>query len=92
MLNSQYVFGYQQILCRQYCLIILYLWYNKKHYTSHVQHTHSHPVKMNIYNDKGKYSQTSNISHTLGNKIVDHSDVVGASPVGAAPTTFSFST
>ena len=39
------------------------------------------------------YRQTSNISHTLGdNKIVDHSDVVGASPVGAAPTTISFST
>ena len=37
--------------------------------------------------------QTSNISHTLpGNKIVDHSDVVGASPVGAAPTSSSFST
>ena len=26
------------------------------------------------------------------NKIVDHSDVVGASPVGAAPTTPLFST
>ena len=38
------------------------------------------------------YRQTSNISHTLvGNAIVDHSDVVGASPVSAAPTT-SFST
>ena len=35
----------------------------------------------------------SNLRHTLvGNKIVDHSDVVGASPVGAAPTTSSFST
>ena len=34
------------------------------------------------------YHQVSNISRTLvGNKIVDHSDVVGASPVGAAPTT-----
>ena len=34
----------------------------------------------------------SNISRTLvGNKIVDNSDVVGASPVGAAPTTSSFS-
>ena len=42
---------------------------------------------------KEKYSQVSNISCTLvGNKIVDHSDVVGASPVGAAPTTSSFST
>ena len=40
-----------------------------------------------------KYHQVSNISRTLvGNKIVDQSDVVGASPVGAAPTTSSFST
>ena len=39
------------------------------------------------------YHQISNIRHTLGSKkIVDHSDVVGASPVGAAPTTSSFST
>ena len=35
---------------------------------------------------------TGNINRTLGNKIVDHSDVVGASPVGAAPTTSPFST
>ena len=39
------------------------------------------------------YSQAYNISRTLvGNKIVIHSGVVGASPVGAAPTTSSFST
>ena len=38
------------------------------------------------------YRQVSNISRTLGNKIVDHSDVVGASPVGAAPIASSFST
>ena len=39
------------------------------------------------------YHQTSNISRTLvGNKIVDHSDVVGASPVGAALTISSFTT
>ena len=39
------------------------------------------------------YRQVSNIRRTLvGNNIVDHSDVVGASPVGAAPTTSSFST
>ena len=38
------------------------------------------------------YRQISNIRRTLvGNDIIDHSDVVGASPVGAAPTT-SFST
>ena len=40
-----------------------------------------------------KYRQVSNISRTsVGNAIVDHSDVVGASPVGAAPTSSSFST
>ena len=39
------------------------------------------------------YRQVSNIRRTLvSNKIVDHSDEVGASPVGAAPTTSSFST
>ena len=37
------------------------------------------------------YCQIPNINYTLvGNKIVDHSDVDGASPVGAAPTTTSF--
>ena len=37
------------------------------------------------------YRKTSNISRTLiGIKIVGHSDLVGASPVGAAPTTSSF--
>ena len=39
------------------------------------------------------YRKTSYIRHTLlGNKIVDHTDVVGAAPVGAVPTTSSFST
>ena len=40
----------------------------------------------------GVYRQTSNICRILvDNKIVDHSDVVGAPPLGAAPTTSSFS-
>ena len=40
-----------------------------------------------------KYREVSNIRRILvGNKIVDHSDVVGALPVGAAPTTSSLST
>ena len=40
-----------------------------------------------------KYRETSNIRRTMvGNYTVDLSDVVGASPVGAAPTTSSFST
>ena len=39
------------------------------------------------------YRKVSDIKHTLvSNQIADHSDVVGASPVGAAPTTSSFST
>ena len=40
-----------------------------------------------------KYSQTSAKRLILvGNKIVDHSDVVGAPPVGSAPTSSPFST
>ena len=36
--------------------------------------------------------QISNIRHTVvGNKIVNHSNVVGASPIGVNPTTSSFS-
>ena len=39
------------------------------------------------------YRQTSNIRRIIvGNKIVDHSDVVETSPVGAAPTASSFAT
>ena len=42
---------------------------------------------------KHDYRQTPDIIRTLAdNKTVDHSDVVGASPLGAAPTTASFST
>ena len=45
-----------------------------------------------MYDTYEIYRQTSNISGTLvGNKIDDHSDVVGAAPVGAAPTTSSLS-
>ena len=41
---------------------------------------------------RNQYRQTFNISYTLICNInFDHSDVVGASPVGAAPTTSSFS-
>ena len=47
----------------------------------------------NSYTGKWTDWQTFNIRHIfVGNKIVDHSDVVGASPVGAAPTTSSFLT
>ena len=50
----------------------------------------AHKQPRSVYSE---YRKTSNISRTiLGNKIVDNSDVVGPSPVGAAPTTSSFST
>ena len=40
-----------------------------------------------------QYHQISNMSRTLvGNRLVGHSDVVGASPVGAAQIVSSFST
>ena len=48
-----------------------------------------------MYTESNKmtYRQTSNISRTLAGTIIfDHSDVVGAPPVDAAPTTSSFST
>ena len=52
-----------------------------------------HPVNSRSPWSGESYRKTSNIRRTLvGNKIVDHCDVVGASPVGAAPTTSSFST
>ena len=54
------------------------LWYHSARMTS--VHTYA-----KIY-----YRQTFNIRRTLpGNIIVNNSDVVGASPVGAAPTTSS---
>ena len=50
------------------------------------------PKNFNHLISQSAYCQTSNIRCTLvGNKIVDHADVVGASPVGSAPTTSSFS-
>ena len=39
---------------------------------------------------KQNYRQFSNIRHTSGNQIVDHSDVVGASPVGILHLTLGF--
>ena len=43
--------------------------------------------------DVERYRQTCNITCSLvDSKLVDHSEIIGASPVGAAPTTSSFST
>ena len=64
-------------------------WWDHQHTTAHFLHLWQYIVNKFIKT----YRKVSNIRRTLvGNKIVDHSDVVGASPVGAAPTTSSFST
>ena len=56
---------------------------------SNAMDTAVHTGAANNINSIHKYHQTSNISCTfVANKIVDHSDVVGTSPAGAAPTTF----
>ena len=48
---------------------------------------------VSFYFLKKNYRQVSNIgAPKLAKKIVDNSDVVGASPVGAAPTTSELST
>ena len=45
------------------------------------------------FTNQARYRQATSIMHTLlGNTIVVHSDVVGASPVDAAPTTSPFLT
>ena len=55
-------------------------------------HCPTHPQHFKVVYDF-TYRQTCNINHTfVGNDIGDHSDVVGASPVGIAPSTSSFST
>ena len=59
-------------------------------------------VQDSVFDNNEPHRQTTNISRTLvgnmivdylvGNMIVHHSGVVGASPVGSVPTTSSFST
>ena len=51
-------------------------------------------VFMHVRASKAPYHRMRvNIKRTLvGNKSVNHSDVAGASPVGAAPTPSSFAT
>ena len=48
-------------------------------------------TKFEVDLPKKKYLQTSNISCALAvHKIIDLSEVIGASPAGAAPSTSSF--
>ena len=69
---------------------LLRLYYNSCcGYVSHIC-----SFRLDCFTDAmNKYHEVSNIGRTwVGNEIIDHSDVVGASPVGAAPTISSFST
>ena len=62
-------------------------------YTCYIPHESLCPIMGPISSDYEPCRQTSSISRTVvGNKIYDHSDAIGASPVGTAPTTSSFST
>ena len=45
-----------------------------------------------LLSNPSKATELNLCSTLVGDKIVDHSDVVEALPVGAAPTTSSFST
>ena len=70
-------------------LIVIFLpWYNCYVYVLNGNKMFLNWIELNTYR------QVSNIRCTLvvGNQIDDHSDVVGAPPVGAAPTTSSFLT
>ena len=68
-------------LSHKFRFVMFFLWYNRYIMQQKWQY-------IIIYT----YYQISNIRSIVDNKVVDHSDVVAASPVGAAPTTSSFST
>ena len=79
-------------LYMHFIMIILVLSNKREHYVSFGIAKHD-LLLTEVIGPEYRYCETSNISRTLlGNKTVDHSDVVGASPPGAAPTTSSFST
>ena len=47
-------------------------------------------ISVSVDINDSEYRQVSDIKRiVVGNEIVDHSDVVGAAPAGAAPTTSS---
>ena len=90
-MNAFGKFTYEVLCCKYLCdeMFIVAVWWSV-----HINSYQEQKVSI-ICDDSFKwiYSQVSNIKHTLvGNWIVDHSYVVGTSPVGAAPTTSSFST
>ena len=70
-------FHHQEYKCRGLKSIMKIYWKEKNRYISQFSNHHTYTKHITK-----EYSQVSNIRHTLvGNKIVDHSYVVGASPV-----------
>ena len=89
--------GVAACLCTHESVIVVFIsWGGRQHTLFYFIHGIMSPLmtskRWSSHTDS-IYRQVSNIRRTLVvNQIVDHSDVVGASPVGAAPTTSSFST
>ena len=84
---KKYICTYLMCTARVVVSLCIRLTCKEKWMVSHCIHTFQ--VLVHSVN----YRQTSNISRILvGDIIVDHSDVVGPSHVGAAPTTSAFST
>ena len=65
--------------------------FNRSQWWPNSVHMHA-PSGMKYISLEWYYRKVSNIRPHLSNKIVDHLDEVGASPVGAAPTSSSLST
>ena len=66
--------------------------YVYRHVMSRNAYIINHNVAVPISHCCRQLPEVSNINRTLvGHETVDHSDVVGASPVGVAPTTSLFS-
>ena len=89
---------------RSFDVFFIYTWINgwvNNHEAGDLRCHHTHydvnvmicSIGMTSAEYKSDYRQISNIRRTLlDNKLVVRSDVIGASPAGAAPTTSSFST
>ena len=95
--NKVYIKNYVHNSCIfEFCcslVLINFIHIPHGHLIDHGETYDSPRASEDTMKNMGKYRKTSNISRTLvGNKIVDNCNIVGASPVGAAPTTSSFST
>ena len=99
--NNRFIISTCMLMAKWCTIIPMECWNNDNHNNNNNNHNKNNveswntaAAKISTPNCKKKpnktYCKTSNIGCTLlGNKIVDRWDAVGASPVGAAPTTSS---